>query len=61
MYDIIPTLKLQQRPNRTVGTKKYVKNYVDLSPHLIHEAGWRKGDKINATVKGHNIILKRKG
>lgn len=53
-------MKLQQRSNRKVGDKKYVKNYVDLSPHLIHDAGWRKGDKIHGVVKGHNIILKRK-
>ena len=54
------SVKLQERPNRTVGNKKYVKKYVDLSPHLVHDAGWRKGERINATVKGHNIILKPK-
>jgi len=53
-------VKVQRHINRKVGDKKYYKNSVDLSPHIIHEAGWRKGDKINATVKGHNIILKRK-
>lgn len=60
MPDYNGIMKLQERPNRTVGNKKYVKKYVDLSPHIVHEAGWRKGEKINASVKGHDIILKPK-
>ena len=53
-------MKLTRHVNRRSGDKTYYKNSVDLSPHIIHEAGWRKGDKIDAHVKGGNIILKRR-
>jgi len=53
-------MKLQQRTNRRVGDKEYLKWYVDIPSEIINEVGWKEKIELEADVKGHKIVLKPK-
>lgn len=53
-------MKLQQRLNRKVGDKEYVKWYVDIPADVITQAGWKEGSDLEVVVKDGKIMLKPK-
>jgi hypothetical protein len=50
-------MKLQRRVNRRVENKEYLKWYVDISPDIIKQTGWKEGVSLNAVVKNGKIVL----
>lgn len=52
-------LKLQQRPNRTVRGKKYVKTYIDLPPKTVKSLHWKKGTNLSAMTRDHRLIVRK--
>lgn len=54
-------MKVQKRLNRKVGTKEYVKWYVNLSTDIIKQTGWKQGEELEAHVKDNGeLIIKSK-
>lgn len=53
-------MKLQQRLNRKVGDKEYVKWYIDIPSDVINEAGWKEGSELDVVVKDGKVMLKPK-
>lgn len=53
-------MKLLTRRNRIVGDKEYRKWYVELTPDLIKEVGWKEGIELDADVKDRHVVLKPK-
>lgn len=53
-------MKLQQRLNRKVGDKEYVKWYVDIPSDVIKEAGWKEGSDLEVVVKDGKVVLRPK-
>jgi AbrB family looped-hinge helix DNA binding protein len=53
-------MKLQQRLNRKVGDKEYVKWYVDIPADVIKEAGWKEGSDLEVVVKDGKVVLRPK-
>ena len=53
-------MKLQQRINRKVGDKEYVKWYVNIPTGVIEEAGWKQGSDLEVVVKDGKVVLKPK-
>lgn len=53
-------MKLQKRANRKVGTKEYVKWYVNIPADLIKEMGWKEGQEIIPIIKNQNLVLDSK-
>ena len=53
-------MKLQQRSNRKVGDKEYMKWYVDIPSNVIKEAGWKEGSELDVDVKDGKLVLKPK-
>ncbi len=50
-------MKLQRRVNRRVQDKEYLKWYVDISPDIIKQTGWKEGISLKAVVKNGKIVL----
>jgi AbrB family looped-hinge helix DNA binding protein len=53
-------MKLQQRLNRKVGDKEYVKWYIDIPSNIIDEAGWKEGSELDVVVKDGKVMLRSK-
>ena len=53
-------MKLQQRLNRKVGDKEYVKWYVDIPSEVIQEVGWKKGSELEVVVKDGKVLVRPK-
>ena len=53
-------MKLQQRLNRRVGDKEYVKWYVDIPSDVIEQAGWKEGSDLEVVVKDGKVMLRPK-
>jgi len=53
-------MKLQQRSNRKVGDKEYVKWYIDIPSNVITEAGWKEGSDLEVVVKDGKVVLRPK-
>ncbi|HJW19136.1 MAG TPA: AbrB/MazE/SpoVT family DNA-binding domain-containing protein [Candidatus Nitrosotalea sp.] len=53
-------MKLQQRSNRKVGDKEYVKWYVDIPSDVIKKAGWKEGSELDVDIKDGKLVLKPK-
>lgn len=53
-------MKLQQRTNRRVGDKEYVKWYVDIPADVIKQTGWKEGSELEVDIKGDKLTIKRK-
>ncbi|MGQ0605950.1 MAG: AbrB/MazE/SpoVT family DNA-binding domain-containing protein [Candidatus Nitrosotenuis sp.] len=53
-------MKLRKRLNRKVGNIEYSKWEINLPAEQIHEAGWKEGIDLEATVKDGKIVLRPK-
>ena len=52
-------LKLQRKLNRTVGKEQYFKWYVPVTPDLIEDLGWEKGDSLTAKVSKGKLVVEK--
>jgi len=52
-------LKLQRKLNRKIGDEEYYKWYIPVSPDIISELKWKKGDSLHAKISGNRLIIKK--
>lgn len=52
-------MKLQREVNRTVGEVTYYKWRVPVPAEMIERLGWKKGEELEAVVRGDSLIFRR--
>lgn len=51
-------MRLQDELNRRVGDKEYRKWFVNLSKEHVEKLQWKKGQELDARVRGRSLILR---
>lgn len=52
-------MKLIQQENSEYKGKKYYKSWIVIPQKIIEKLGWKKGDKLEADVKGSKLIIEK--
>lgn len=53
------SMKLIQQENSEYKGKKYYKSWIVIPQKIIEKLGWKKGDKLEADVKGSKLIIEK--
>ena len=51
-------MKLCEKLNRRVGDKEYKKWYLVLSKEDIDKLQWKKGEELEAKVRGNSLMIR---
>jgi len=52
-------MHLQKQLSKKYGDKEYAKYVIVIKSQHIEKLGWKDGDKLNATVKGKELIINK--
>ncbi|MBS3081007.1 AbrB/MazE/SpoVT family DNA-binding domain-containing protein [Candidatus Pacearchaeota archaeon] len=52
-------MKLQSQISRKYGEKEYRKYWVVISEKLVKKLGWKRGEDLEAEVKGDKLVIEK--
>lgn len=52
-------MKLQKQLSRKVGDVEYAKWVLVISPNIIEELKWKKGQELEAEIKENKLVVKK--
>jgi len=52
-------LKLQRKLNRKIGNEEYYKWYIPVSPDVVTQLKWKKGDSLSVKISGKRLVIEK--
>ena len=52
-------MRLQKQLSQKIGNKEYVKYVIVIKPKLVERLGWKKGQELEADVKGDKLVVEK--
>ena len=52
-------LRLQRKLNRKIGDEEYYKWYIPVSPDIVEQLKWKKGDDLHVKVSGKRLMIQK--
>ena len=52
-------MKLISHPSRKYKDKEYQKFWIIVPNRMVEKLGWKKGEKLEAEIKGDKLVIER--